>query len=329
MDLTAAEHYLRSRIAVTPTLVTTAKRTVYEAVLAGRTDFEAIVTDVLRCHGICSPVKIVVHATYDSEPDLVAAALTISWRLAVSEALWALIHSDHLIHMSGWTAVACRIDWTTIPPGGGSGTSSSWEFSSFETVAPSRVRLAASLIGQSSQFLTEPGLFIGELNIQTMHADVVQAVHESVRCYRHELYAASLAMLGKASEGAWLELGASLLRVVGTTVAGSTFKKQREALEDPMMGTLKKVNAVLQMYDRQDHFRSVMDKCRVKPAELRQVEQWSDTVRDSRNTIHFGVAPAIPNTFEKVTVLLLASVPNLRTLYSVKVAAESFPPGTV
>ena len=329
MDPLAAESYLLSRIVVTPTLVTSAKRAVHGAVLAGRTHFEAIVADVLRRQGISMPAKIVVHPTYDSEPDIVAAALALSWRLAVTEALWGLIHSDHLIHMSGWVPVSCRVEWTTILPGGGSGMSAGWEFTNLETVAPSHVRPAASLIGQPNQFLTEPDLFIGELDIPTMHGDVAQAVRESVRCFRHELYAASLAMLGKASEGAWLELGASLLQVAGATVAGSTFKKQREVLEDPMFGPLKKVNAVLQMYDRQDHFPSVVTKCNVRAAELRQAEQWSDTVRDSRNTIHFGVTPATPNTYEKVSVLLLASVPNLRTLYAVKNAADSFPPGTV
>ena len=83
------------------------------------------------------------------------------------------------------------------------------------------------------------------------------------------------------------------------------------------------------MYERKDCFPTVATKCGIRPAELRQVEHWSDTLRDSRNTIHFGVAAATPNTYEKVAVLLLASVLNLRALYAIKDAADSFPPGTI
>jgi hypothetical protein len=329
MDPAAAERYLRSKISVTPTLVTLAKRAVLESIHAGHTDFEAIVGDVLRRKGITPPKRIVVNPVHDSEADLVASAHGHSWRLAISEALWGLVHSGQLVHMAGDAPVQCRVDWTTIPPGGGSGTSAGWEFRDLETVAPSRVRLALSSLDQPGQFLTDPDLFIGHLGAVGVHVDVEAALRESVRCFRHELYTASLAMLGKASEGAWLDLGGSLLRVAGPTLSSSTFKKQREVLEDPMFGPLKKVGAVLQMYERQEHFKSVVAKCSVRPTELRQAEQWSDTVRDSRNTIHFGVAPALPNTYEKVAVLLLAAAPNLRTLYAVKEAADSFPPGTV
>lgn len=329
MDAATAERFMRSKIAVTPTLVAQAKMATLQAVREGLTDFEAIVGAILARRGIAKPPRIVVNPAYDCEPDLIASALACSWRLAVSEAMWALVHSGHIVHMSGWAPVQCRAEWTTIPPGGGSGTSAGWEFRDLEMVAPAQVRLAVSLLGQRDQFLTDPDLFIGQLSISNMHADVAEAVRESVRCYRHELYTASLAMLGKASEGAWLELGSSLLEVAGPAVAGSTFKKAREALEDPMQGPLRKVAAVVQMYERKDCFPSVQSKCNVRLDELRQVSQWSDTVRDSRNTIHFGVAPATPNTYEKVSVLLLAAVPNLRTLYAVKDAADSFPAGTV
>lgn len=57
--------------------------------------------------------------------------------------------------------------------------------------------------------------------------------------------------------------------------------------------------------------------------DLKTVATWSDSVRDSRNTIHFGVASAIPNSYEKLTALLIGAVPMVRTLYQVKSAANS------
>lgn len=60
----------------------------------------------------------------------------------------------------------------------------------------------------------------------------------------------------------------------------------------------------------------------VRLQELKSVAVWSDAVRDSRNTIHFGVEPAVPNTYEKLAALLIAAVPNVGTLYKIKDSAE-------
>jgi len=157
-----------------------------------------------------------------------------------------------------------------------------------------------------------------------MHAEVVSAFREAVNCFRHELFTAALTMLGKASEGAWLELGASLIAYVPSNQQ-AVFSKQRTVLEDPMMGTFRKIEAILTVFDRQDIFGPVSVLSGIKPKELRTVAVWSDSVRDSRNTIHFGVSPATPNTYEKVAALLIGTAPNVRVLYRLKAAADSGP----
>ena len=90
-----------------------------------------------------------------------------------------------------------------------------------------------------------------------------------------------------------------------------------------MLGTMKKVTAVIQLYEHQEIFAAVMKASEVKLAELRAISNWTDAVRDSRNTIHFGVEAAVPNTYEKLGVLLLGAVPNVRTLYRLKAAADA------
>ncbi len=105
----------------------------------------------------------------------------------------------------------------------------------------------------------------------------------------------------------------------------SIFSKQRVVLEDPMIGTYRKIEAVLTVFDRQDIFSSLSAFSGIKPRELRAVAVWSDSVRDSRNTIHFGVSPATPNTYEKVAALLIGAAPNVRILYRLKEAADAGP----
>ena len=187
---------------------------------------------------------------------------------------------------------------------------------------PGRLRRAPSLVGAPNQFLAEPDLYLHSLGVPGMHDEVASAFREAVKCFRTELFTAALAMLGKASEGAWLELGASLLRYV-PKAEEHKYSKQRAALEDPMMGPYRKIEAVLTVYEHQEQFGQVSKASGVRLHELRSIAVWSDVVRDSRNTIHFGVIPAMPNTYEKLAALLLGAAPNVRALYRVKEAADS------
>ncbi len=208
-------------------------------------------------------------------------------------------------------------------PGSG-GNRSGMSFPDLQIPVPARVRRAPSVENLGNLFLSEPDLYLGSLGIQNIDAEVAAALKEAVTCFRHELFTAAVAMLGKASEGAWIGLGASLLASVPPPQSTSV-KKQRDALEDPMMGTMKKIQAVIQLYERHDLFSVVYSVSDIKPPELRGVQVWSDQVRDSRNTIHFGVAPATPNTYEKVAALLLGVALNLKVSYLVKAAADAHP----
>ena len=225
---------------------------------------------------------------------------------------------DSMADMHG---TAPSIGWTTVIPGSG-GHSGGWTFDELTIPVPNRVRRAPSSAGSNNQFLAEPDLYLHTLGIPNMHTEVASAFREAVKCFRHELFTAALTMLGKASEGAWLELGASLLGYVPSNQQ-SSISKQRVVLEDPMIGTIRKIDAVLTVFDRKEIFSPLSALSGINPRELRTVAVWSDTVRDSRNTIHFGVSPATPNTYEKVAALLLGTVPNVRILYRLKEAADA------
>jgi len=60
----------------------------------------------------------------------------------------------------------------------------------------------------------------------------------------------------------------------------------------------------------------------IRAGEIESIVIWSEVLRDARNAIHFGVKPVIPNTYEKVAVLLLAAADNLSKLYHIKRVAE-------
>ena len=89
-----------------------------------------------------------------------------------------------------------------------------------------------------------------------------------------------------------------------------------------MLGVFRKIEAVITLYEHQEVFSGVVKASGVRLQELKSVAVWSDAVRDSRNTIHFSVEPAVPNTYEKLAALLIAAVPNVGTLYKIKDSAE-------
>lgn len=64
----------------------------------------------------------------------------------------------------------------------------------------------------------------------------------------------------------------------------------------------------------------------LRAGEIESVVIWSEVLREARNAIHFGVKPVIPNTYEKVAVLLLAAAGNLAKLYHIKRVAQQLQP---
>lgn len=323
MNPAEAETAIRQHVSVTHQKVLIAKAIAFSAATANCTSDELIAA-VFKANSITVPSRVVLHDSVDTKAALTAVADSISWRLATAEAIWSLIHAGLLFPLSEPTGDAPTVGWTTVVPGSG-GQSSSWRFEEYFLPVPGRLRRAPSSAGAENQFLAEPDLYLHSLGVDSMHPEVAAAFHESVKCFRNELFTASLAMLGKASEGAWLELGASLIRLV-PKANEPKYSKQRGVLEDPMMGTYRKIEAVLTIFDHQELFGPVSKASGVRLQELRSVAVWSDAVRDSRNTIHFGVTPATPNTYEKLAALLIGAVSYVRVLYRVKEATDAMAP---
>lgn len=319
MNSSEAEKQIRERIVVTPQKVVIAKAILLEAAKTISRTTE-LVDAVLRANEASIPQQVVLHPSVDSMAAVAVAAEGLSWQLAAREALWSLIHSGLMYSMSeNISGDSTSVGWTTVVPGSG-GESSGWRFEETRLPVPQMVRRSPSL-SASNQFLSEPDLYLHSLGVENMHADVSQAFAEAVKCFRAELFTASLAMLGKASEGSWLELGSALVAAV-TNPEAKRFAKQQVTLEDANAGTMRKVEAVITIYEHADLFGDVVKASTVRPQRLKEISVWSDAVRDSRNTIHFGVDAAIPNTYEKLAALLIGAVPNVRTLYQVKAAAE-------
>ena len=94
-------------------------------------------------------------------------------------------------------------------------------------------------------------------------------------------------------------------------------EKLKATMEDPFVGIGKKIMEVLKTYERKDVFNDVHKNSGYKPGDLKSCVVWSDAVRESRNSIHYGAKPAMSNSYEKVAALLIGAVPNLKMIYSI------------
>jgi hypothetical protein len=306
------EKKIADMIRVTPQQVVLAKaflsRNFYQ-------DPVASIERLLATMQVKMPDAISVHSSADTESMIKQAAEAISWKLAGCEAIWGLISSNLLIpDARQWKSPDLNLRYTTSVDGRGPHT---WGLSlgHLALPVPHVVRLPYSRRVKQNQALCDPDLFLHELNIPNLHTEIEEALREAVRCFHHELYLACLTMLGRASEGAWIELGLKLAIAVERT-SSKEAEKIRDKQKDSYVGIGKKITEILRIYERSD-LEAVRKKSGVTLQDLKNSVIWADTVRDSRNSVHYGATPALPNSYEKVAALLTSAVPHVRLLYQI------------
>jgi len=282
-----------------------------------QSDSENLIQSLLNNVEATKPAgKIIIHQSVDSIAMATQMAKYISWRLAGSEAIWGLIANGCFIPGSSNHLNNSRyVEWTTVVPGSG-GTSSGWRLEQFELPVPRRVLMRPSGVDESEKPLSDPDLFMHELNIDGLGKDIIDSLKEAVLCFKNELFLGCLALLGRASEGAWIELGISLAKAIPEDARIDGEKLQKK-MEDQYLGIGKKINEVLKAYECRDIFSAIHKTCGYRPADLKANVVWADAVRESRNSIHYGATPAMSNSYEKVAALLIGTMPNLRVIYSI------------
>lgn len=318
MNTDQALKLLESGIRVTPQQVTIAKGYIINHF---NRDTSRVIVDFLKSVEAAPPEKLVIHLTVDTEESIRLVAQTLSWTLAGCEAIWGLISSGLLFPASSdLRSLMPNVSYTTVVQGSG-GTTGGIPLDHLSLPVPTSISLPPSISKGERQTLTDPDLFLHSLEIPNVDEEVEQSLRESVRCFKHELFLACLAMLGRASEGAWIELGLTLC-AVAPSPAPINVNKIKEKLEDPFVGIGKKILETMQLYQRTDIFESLHKACGVKPQDLNNVVVWADAVRESRNSVHYGAEPSMPNTYEKIAVLLIGAVPHLKLLYRIRFAAK-------
>jgi len=263
-----------------------------------------------------APEKVIIHPSVDPTPSINQVINNISWTLAFSEAIWSLIHSNFLIPLDSTVRVEePTLEWTSVVPGSG-GMSSGWSFPQWEYSLPHQLEIAPSQALIDHDYLADPDLFLKNLDIAIIHDGVAEALQDSILCFRAELFTPCLAMLTKAIEGAWGELGLALIGYLDESDRDK-LKKQTEILTSDFSSIARIIRTVVDIYGRQDLFVELIQQSKVKLEDLKNAMIWADCVRESRNVVHYGNQSLIPNDFEKVATLLLGAPNHFKTLYRI------------
>ena len=310
-----AEASIRQGISVSRQRIAIAKHFVLQYEFSPETD-NTDTDDVVRsflehvgAESVDRAPRTVQQETGRWSPELDTIADTLSWRLAALQAVSELTFSGSLM-MTGDLQ-----PWHPVVQYSSRGHGSSWRFIEFGVTYPCRILPPPSRRhGREEEVLSNTDLFLHAINVPNMPDSVREALGESVLCFRHGLYTASVVMLGKASEEAWIDVGVALYEAL----PGDQTKKI-EDLTDPQTSIYRVLRTVVKLYEH-----SALDGIR-RGSEVRNLNDalmWSDTVRDSRNVVHPGSTSSTPNTYEKVAALLLGVVPRMRELYRVRDAAQ-------
>lgn len=230
------------------------------------------------------------------------------------EALWQLVNSGAILPYDDTIqSTTSTVDYAR--PRHESG----WRFDEFRYTFPSKVRRAPTALKKMPQPLSNADLFLSDLAIPDIHPGVAESLYLAVKCFRHDLYLPCLAMLGRASEGTWLELGRSLLKV--PSLPDSYRNKISNEIESDKVSTFAKMKRISEMYGSQAVFKNIIT--RSHPADhVEEVRMWSEVIRDARNAVHYKDDLSVEIDYEKTAALLMGVAKNLRTLYSIRRAAE-------
>jgi hypothetical protein len=319
-DPNQIEQLIRAGVAVDAQLLLLAKSHLVEhSTGEARSQTDAFLSSL----NLRQPDPIVVHPTVDTEAAITVLVRSLSAKIALGEAVWALIGAGILVpRSSGLTTPQMHVGWTTVIPGSG-GTSSGWNFEDLAVPFPERFSLAPSRSAMGTH-LTDGDLYLATLD-EEVHPLVAEAIRDGVRSLRADLYLPALAMLAKAAEGLWTLFAAGLAAAAPTDAKAGGLGRD---VEGGHLHFAQLVDRTTELYARQDLYREIALTSGASLADVRAVREWTEVVRDSRNVLHFTAATPVPITYEKAAALFLGAVPNFRVLLAATraaVAASSEP----
>ena len=118
-------------------------------------------------------------------------------------------------------------------------------------------------------------------------------------------------MLGAAMEGAWVEDAKALVFRLGE---GGKVKKVRQEIGKTCPSIARVIEVTRELLADRALAAPVLFEAGISQADVDHAVRWSHEVRESRNVLHWEVSTSVPNSYDKVALLMMGATRTFGTL---------------
>ena len=288
---------ITSRVSVTREDIARAKSWI---VRAEGSDVSAMADEWLRQQGI-EDVRQINTDTQDCEEILTSIARTYSIRLAFYYAVWELFTAGVVIPSDLRGRWEPQLEYRNSHYRGGIPMPSlGFPHPSTFTRLPFVAEPA------------DPDIFLDGIDCETLHSGIVEAIEQSLICFRRGLYMPATAMLAAAAEATWIECG-------GAVAKNLSDAKLIATLSDPFVGIGRVVTDVRQALS-QKSAKPLLQNAALTIHQVADAEIWTTALRDRRNALHWGKAKSFIADHAETGTLLMAAPLHLKTLETIRLS---------
>lgn len=235
----------------------------------------------------------------DCEDILTNVAHSYSVRLAFFTAVWELINAGAIVASELPGLWQPSLEYKTSHNAGGI------PVASLAFPHPSKiVRLPFS------NERADADIFLKGIDCTTLHSGIVEAIEQSLTCFRRGLYMPATVMLAAAAEATWMECG----RAVATHFSDP---KLTTVMNDPFVSIAKVVSELRKALEHKNA-KPLLQKARLTIHQVTDAEIWTTALRDRRNALHWGKAKSFISGHAETGTLLMAAPQHLGTLESIR-----------
>jgi len=292
MHIEEATENILAAVRVTREDITRAKAFILQST---ESDVAALADQWLQAQNYTAPKDIYLESVDVVETiDLIARSFSL--RMALYQAVWELSNAGEVLVAGSPSLWKGSATWSTPRGGGGLG------LDQINCSYPAKI-LKPPL---TNEIALDLDIFLQGLDCASLHDGILEAVEQSLRCFRRGLYLPAIAMLTAGVEATWHECGTA----IATKLANQTLQT---TMIDQYASLSKKVAEIRKI------LQGPAGKPLLKAASLRMpritdAEMWTTTLRDRRNALHWTKAKSFVAQHSDTAALLLGAPIHLGTL---------------
>jgi len=211
-----------------------------------------------------------------------------------------------------------RVGYSTVV-GGSGGSRGGWTFDDLKYAIPTRVHRHPPAFRNTP--LVDGDLYLENMALPDLHQGVADALKQAANCLRHDLFTPALAMLGAALEGELTLLG----EVIGSAFVDSPkAKKIAKSIADSSPTIRGLSRQILLFLEDRAESKNLAREAGYSLMDVRTTFHWVDTIRDSRNVLHWNNSPTIAHSFEGVGAFMLGVGTHFGLMEAIRLKAPEF-----